>query len=192
MWIIITAVFLYKLTVKTGQFEIIRASVISITEDQRLQLLLVGFSFGAFLEGAAGFGAPVAITAALLVGLGFRPLYAAGLCLVANTAPVAFGAMGIPVLVAGQVSNLDSFHIGQIAGCQLPILAIIVSFWLMVILDGWRGLFVLTLFLTTNFIGPELPDITASLVSLIALAAFLKKWQPKEIFTFEGMKQPSC
>ena len=109
-WIIITAVFLYKLTVKTGQFDIIRASVISITEDQRLQLLLVGFSFGAFLEGAAGFGAPVAITAALLVGLGFRPLYAAGLCLVANTAPVAFGAMGIPVLVAGQVSNLDPFH----------------------------------------------------------------------------------
>lgn len=100
-WIIITAVFLYKLTVKIGQFDIIRASVISITEDQRLQLLLVGFSFGAFLEGEAGFGTPVAITGALLVGLGFRPLYAAGLCLVANTAPVAFGAIGIPVLVAG-------------------------------------------------------------------------------------------
>ena len=203
-WIIITAVFLYKLTVKSGQFDIIRASVISITEDQRLQLLLVGFSFGAFLEGAAGFGAPVAITAALLVGLGFRPLYAAGLCLVANTAPVAFGAMGIPVLVAGQVSNLDPFHIGQIAGRQLPLLAIIVPFWLMVMIDGIRGLkqtfpaalvaggsFAITLFLTTNFIGPELPDITASLVSLIALALFLKKWQPKEIFTFAGMKQPS-
>ena len=203
-WIIITAVFLYKLTVKSGQFDIIRASVISITEAQRLQLLLVGFSFGAFLEGAAGFGAPVAITAALLVGLGFRPLYAAGLCLVANTAPVAFGAMGIPVLVAGQVSNLDPFHIGQIAGRQLPLLAIIVPFWLMVMIDGIRGLkqtfpaalvaggsFAITLFLTTNFIGPELPDITASLVSLIALALFLKKWQPKEIFTFAGMKQPS-
>ena len=113
-WIIVTAVFLYKLTVKTGQFEIIRTSVIYITEDQRLQLLLVGFSFGAFLEGAAGFGAPVAITAALLIGLGFRPLYAAGLCLVANTAPVAFGAMGIPVLVAGQVSSLDPSTSGKL------------------------------------------------------------------------------
>lgn len=203
-WIIVTAVFLYKITVKTGQFDVIRSSVVSITEDQRLQLLLVGFSFGAFLEGAAGFGAPVAITAALLVGLGFKPLYAAGLCLVANTAPVAFGAMGIPVLVAGQVSNLDPFHIGQVAGRQLPILAVIVPFWLMVMIDGMRGLrqtwpaalvagvsFAVTLFLTTNFIGPELPDITASLVSLICLAAFLKKWQPKEIFTFDGMKQPT-
>ncbi|WP_416189377.1 lactate permease LctP family transporter [Neisseria sp. CCUG17229] len=203
-WIIVTAVFLYKITVKTGQFDIIRSSVVSITEDQRLQLLLVGFSFGAFLEGAAGFGAPVAITAALLVGLGFKPLYAAGLCLVANTAPVAFGAMGIPILVAGQVSNLDPFHIGQVAGRQLPILAIIVPFWLMAMIDGMRGLrqtwpaalvagvsFAVTLFFTTNFIGPELPDITASLVSLICLAGFLKKWQPKEIFTFDGMKQPT-
>ena len=100
-WIIVTAVFLYKVTVRTGQFEIIRASVVSVTEDQRLQMLLVGFSFGAFLEGAAGFGAPVAITAALLAGLGFNPLYAAGLCLIANTAPVAFGAMGIPLICRG-------------------------------------------------------------------------------------------
>lgn len=138
-WIIITAVFLYKITVKTGQFEIIRSSVISVTEDQRLQMLLVGFSFGAFLEGAAGFGAPVAITAALLVGLGFNPLYAAGLCLIANTAPVAFGAMGIPIIVAGQVSSLDPFHIGQLAGRQLPILSIIVPFWLIAMMDGLRG-----------------------------------------------------
>jgi hypothetical protein len=108
-WIIIAAVFLYKVSVKTGQFDIIRSSILSITEDQRLQMLLVGFSFGAFLEGAAGFGAPVAITAALLVGLGFRPLYAAGLCLIGNTAPVAFGAMGIPVIVAGQVSGSMSW-----------------------------------------------------------------------------------
>ena len=117
-WIIVTAVFLYKITVRTGQFEVIRASVVSITEDQRLQMLLVGFSFGAFLEGAAGFGAPVAITAALLVGLGFNPLYAAGLCLIANTAPVAFGAMGIPILVAGQVTGIDAFKIGAMAGRQ--------------------------------------------------------------------------
>ncbi|MCU8012956.1 lactate permease LctP family transporter [Shewanella sp. SM74] len=201
-WIIITAVFLYKITVKTGQFEVIRSSVISVTEDQRLQMLLVGFSFGAFLEGAAGFGAPVAITAALLVGLGFNPLYAAGLCLIANTAPVAFGAMGIPIIVAGQVSSLDPFHIGQLAGRQLPILSIIVPFWLIAMMDGIRGIrqtwpatlvagvsFAITQFLTSNFIGPELPDITSALVSLICLTLFLKVWQPKEIFTFSGMKQ---
>jgi len=201
-WIIITAVFLYKITVKTGQFEIIRSSVISVTEDQRLQMLLVGFSFGAFLEGAAGFGAPVAITAALLVGLGFNPLYAAGLCLIANTAPVAFGAMGIPIIVAGQVSSLDPFHIGQLAGRQLPILSIIVPFWLIAMMDGIRGIrqtwpatlvagvsFAVTQFFTSNFIGPELPDITSALVSLVCLTLFLKVWQPKEIFTFSGMKQ---
>lgn len=204
-WIIVTAVFLYKITVKTGQFDIIRASVISITEDQRLQMILVGFSFGAFLEGAAGFGAPVAITAALLVGLGFNPLYAAGLCLIANTAPVAFGAMGIPIIVAGQVSGLDAYHIGQVAGRQLPILSIIVPFWLIAMMDGMRGIkqtwpavlvagvsFAVTQFLTANFIGPELPDVTSALVSLICLSLFLKKWQPSEIFTFQGMKKPEA
>ena len=204
-WIIITAVFLYKITVKTGQFDIIRSSVISITEDQRLQMILVGFSFGAFLEGAAGFGAPVAITAALLVGLGFNPLYAAGLCLIANTAPVAFGAMGIPIIVAGQVSGLEAFHIGQIAGRQLPILSIIVPFWLIAMMDGMRGIkqtwpavlvagvsFAVTQFLTSNFIGPELPDVTSALVSLICLSLFLKTWQPAEIFTFQGMKKPEA
>lgn len=204
-WIIITAVFLYKITVKTGQFDIIRSSVISITEDQRLQMLLVGFSFGAFLEGAAGFGAPVAITAALLVGLGFNPLYAAGLCLIANTAPVAFGAMGIPIIVAGQVSGLDAYHIGQVAGRQLPILSIIVPFWLVAMMDGMRGIkqtypailvagvsFAITQFITANFIGPELPDVTSALVSLICLSLFLKKWQPVEIFTFQGMKKPAA
>ncbi len=138
-WIIVAAVFVYKISVKTGQFDIIRASILSITPDQRLQMLIVGFSFGAFLEGAAGFGAPVAITAALLVGLGFNPLYAAGLCLIVNTAPVAFGAMGIPIIVAGQVTGLDSFAIGQMAGRQLPLLTLIVLFWIMAIMDGWRG-----------------------------------------------------
>ncbi|MCI1696241.1 lactate permease LctP family transporter [Aneurinibacillus aneurinilyticus] len=197
-WIIVTAVFLYKITVKTGQFDIIRSSVVSITEDQRLQMLLVGFSFGAFLEGAAGFGAPVAITAALLVGLGFNPLYAAGLCLIANTAPVAFGAMGVPITTAGQVTGLDPFHIGQVAGRQLPLLSVIVPFWLVFIMDGVRGIretwpailvaggsFAITQFFTANFIGPELPDITSALVSLVVLAAFLKVWQPKRIFRFE-------
>ncbi|WP_418903236.1 L-lactate permease [Xanthobacter autotrophicus] len=197
-WIIIGAVFLYKVSVETGQFEIIRRSILSVTEDQRLQLLLVGFAFGAFLEGAAGFGAPVAITAALLVGLGFKPLYAAGLCLIANTAPVAFGAMGIPIIVAGQVTGLDPFHIGQMAGRQLPFLSVLVPFWLILIMDGTRGVretwpailvaggsFATVQFLTANFVGPELPDITAALATLITLPLFLRFWQPRRIFRFE-------
>ncbi|MBB3104082.1 lactate permease LctP family transporter [Azomonas macrocytogenes] len=191
-WIIVAAVFLYKLTVKSGQFEIIRSSVLSITGDQRMQVLLIGFSFGAFLEGAAGFGAPVAITAALLVGLGFNPLYAAGLCLIANTAPVAFGALGIPIIVAGQVTGIDPFAIGAMAGRQLPFLSILVPFWLVAMMDGWRGIketwpaalvagasFSITQYFTSNYIGPELPDITSALVSLICLTLFLKTWQPK-------------
>ncbi|SDP77041.1 lactate permease [Ralstonia sp. 25mfcol4.1] len=191
-WIIVTAVFLYKIVVKTGQFDVIRASVLSITDDQRLQMLLIGFAFGAFLEGAAGFGAPVAITAALLVGLGFNPLYAAGLCLIANTAPVAFGAMGIPIIVAGQVTGIDPMHIGAMAGRQLPLLSLAVPFWLVFMMDGWKGVretwpaafvvggsFAVTQYFTSNHIGPELPDITSALVSLIALASFLRVWQPR-------------
>ncbi|MBN3792074.1 lactate permease LctP family transporter [Burkholderia sp. Ac-20353] len=190
-WIIVAAVFLYKIVVKTGQFDIIRASVLAITDDQRLQMLLIGFSFGAFLEGAAGFGAPVAITAALLVGLGFKPLHAAGLCLIANTAPVAFGAMGIPIIVAGQVTGIDALHIGAMAGRQLPLLSLAVPFWLVLMMDGLRGVrqtwpaalvaggsFAITQYFTSNHLGPELPDITSSLVSLVSLAAFLKVWQP--------------
>ncbi|MHC6216836.1 L-lactate permease [Stenotrophomonas acidaminiphila] len=197
-WIILGAVFLYKVSVRTGQFDIIRASILSVTADQRLQMLMVGFAFGAFLEGAAGFGAPVAITAALLVGLGFKPLYAAGLCLIANTAPVAFGAMGIPIIVAGQVTGLDAFEIGQMAGRQLPFLTLVVLFWIMAIMDGWRGIretwpavlvsggaFALAQYLTSNFLGPELPDITASLASLVCLTLFLRRWQPRRIFRFE-------
>ena len=194
-WIIVAAVFLYKLTVKSGQFEVIRSSVLSITDDQRLQVLLIGFCFGAFLEGAAGFGAPVAITAALLVGLGFNPLYAAGLCLIANTAPVAFGALGIPIIVAGQVTGIDAFHIGAMTGRQLPLLSLFVPFWLVFMMDGLRGVketwpaalvaglsFAVTQYFTSNFIGPELPDITSALASLICLTLFLKVWQPKRAF----------
>ena len=195
-WIIVAAVFLYKLTVKSGQFEVIRSSVLSITDDQRLQVLLIGFCFGAFLEGAAGFGAPVAITAALLVGLGFNPLYAAGLCLIANTAPVAFGALGIPIIVAGQVTGIDAFHIGAMTGRQLPLLSLFVPFWLVFMMDGLRGVketwpaalvaglsFAVTQYFTSNFIGPELPDITSALASLICLTLFLKVWQPKRSFS---------
>ncbi|WOE31732.1 MULTISPECIES: L-lactate permease [unclassified Acinetobacter] len=203
-WIILGAVFLYKISVKTGQFNIIRASILSITEDQRLQMLLVGFAFGTFLEGAAGFGAPVAITAALLVGLGFKPLYAAGLCLIVNTAPVAFGAMGIPIIVAGQVSGVDTFEISQMVGRQLPIMVPIVLFWIMAIMDGWRGVketwpavvvgggaFALAQYLTANFVGPELPDITAAIASLVALTVLFRFWQPKHIFRFDHQDHQS-
>ena len=201
-WIIVAAVFLYKLTVASGQFDIIRSSVISITDDQRLQVLLIGFSFGALLEGAAGFGAPVAITGALLVGLGFKPLYAAGLCLIANTAPVAFGALGVPILVAGQVTGIDPFDIGAMAGRQLPFLSVLVPFWLVAMMDGWKGVketwpaalvaggsFAVTQFFTSNYIGPELPDITSALVSIVSLALFLKVWRPKNTETAISMGQ---
>ena len=193
-WIIVASVFLYKLTVKSGQFEIIRNSIISITEDQRIQVILIGFSFGAFLEGAAGFGAPVAITAAILVGLGFKPLYAAGLCLIANTAPVAFGALGVPIIVAGQVTSIDAFTIGAMAGRQLPLLSLIIPLWLVAMMDGWKGIkevwpaalvagasFAISQYLTSNFIGPELPDVTSAIVSIVATTVFLKYWKPKNV-----------
>jgi lactate permease len=198
-WIIITSVFLYKLTVKTGQFEIIRSSIISITEDRRLQALLVAFSFGAFLEGAAGFGAPVAISAALLVGLGFNPLYAAGICLIANTAPVAFGAIGIPIIAMEGPTGIPAMDISKVVGRQLPFLSIIIPFYLVVIMAGFKKTmeifpailvsgfsFAITQFLTSNFLGPELPDILSAIVSLSALAIFLKFWQPKSIFRFQS------
>jgi L-lactate transport len=196
-WIVIGAVFLFKLTVKTGQFEIIRSSIVSVTSDQRLQALLIAFSFGAFLEGAAGFGAPVAITAALLVGLGFKPLNAAGLCLIANTAPVAFGAMGIPILVAASVSGVDAFKVGAEAGRVLSVLILFVPFWIVAIMDGWRGVketfpaalvagvsFVVGMAISSNFIGPELPAIIGAVLSMACLTLFLKVWRPKRIFRF--------
>jgi L-lactate transport len=198
-WIIIAAVFLYKLTVKSGQFDVIRSSVASITDDQRLQVVLIAFCFGAFLEGSAGFGAPVAITAAILVGLGVNPLYAAGLCLIANTAPVAFGALGIPILVGGKTASLDPMLVGKMAGRQLPLLSLFVPFFLVWLMDGFKGVretwpallvaggaFAVTQFFTSNYVGPELPDITSSIVSLLALAAFLKVWHPRERFAFHA------
>jgi lactate permease len=200
-WIILNAVFLYKLSVKSGQFDIIRASVISITEDQRLQVILIGFAFGAFLEGSAGFGAPVAITAAILSALGINPLYAAGLCLIANTAPVAFGALGIPILVAGKTAGLDPNLVGQMAGRQLPLLSLFVPFFLVWLMDGFKGVrqtwpavlvaggaFAVTQFFTSNYIGPQLPDITSALVCLVATTAFLNFWHPAESFAFADAK----
>lgn len=197
-WIIITSVFLYNLTVKTGYFDVIRSSVLSITEDRRIQALLIAFSFGAFLEGAAGFGAPVAITAALLVGLGFKPLQAAGLCLIANTAPVAFGAIGVPITVMEGITGIPALEISKMVGRQLPIIAVFIPFVLVVIMVGFKRAFevlpailvsgisfAVAQFLSSNYLGAELPDIISSLVSLVALAIFLRFWQPKHIYRFE-------
>ena len=200
-WIILTAVFLYKITVKTGQFEIIRSSIVAITDDRRLQAILIAFGFGAFLEGSAGFGAPVVISAALLIGLGFKPLYAAGLCLIANTAPVAFGSIGIPITTYGNF-GYDVQAISAMVGRQLPVISLIVPFYLVLVMVGWKktkevlpailvagGTFATAQFLTSNFIGPELPDILSSLSSIIALAVFLRFWKPKNVYYFENEKQ---
>ncbi|GGE09448.1 L-lactate permease [Marinithermofilum abyssi] len=197
-WIIINAVFLYKITVKTGQFDIIRSSIVSITDDHRLQALLIAFCFGAFLEGSAGFGTPVAISAALLTGLGFRPLYAAGICLIANTSPVAFGAIGIPIIVAGKTTGLDTMALSEMAGRQLPFLTMFVPLWLIIIMAGWKGArevmpailvtsgtFALVQFLSSNYLGPELPDVLSSLLSIVALIFLLKVWKPKSLFRFD-------
>jgi lactate permease len=201
-WIVITAVFLFNITVKSGQFEIIKHFMASITADRRLQALLIAFSFGAFLEGTAGFGAPVAITAAMLVGLGFNPMYAAGLCLIANTAPVAFGSVGIPITVASQISGIHEMQLSQMVGRTLPILSVLVPFYLVILMSGFRKAmevlpailvsgvsFALLQFSTSNFLGPALPDIIAGLGSIIALTIFLKFWKPQAIWHFKD-EQP--
>ncbi|MDP4087084.1 MAG: lactate permease LctP family transporter [Bacillota bacterium] len=199
--IVFAAIFLYKITVKTGKFTIIENSISSITADQRLQVLIVAFSFGAFLEGAAGFGAPVAITAAILVGLGFSPIYAASLCLIANIAGGAYGAMGIPVTVPSLLTGLDALVVGRYTAFVLPILSIVVAFLLVFIIDGLKGIrqtypavfvsgvsFALTQAIVLTFIGAELADIFAAIVSLVALVLFLQVWKPKEIFRINKEK----
>ncbi|HET7580472.1 MAG TPA: lactate permease LctP family transporter [Bacillales bacterium] len=201
-WIILAAVFLYKLTVKAGQFEIMRNSIASLSEDRRLQALLIAFSFGAFIEGAAGFGAPVAICAAILAGLGFNKFYAAGLSLVANTAPVAFGAIGAPMAGLSSVTGIDPDVLAAMVGRQLPVLSLFVPFWLVFIMCGWKrtkevmpailvcGIsFAVTQFAVSNYVGYQLPDIASSIVSLLCLAIFLKMWRPKSIFRFEGEEE---
>jgi lactate permease len=203
-WIIIAAVFLFNITVKSGQFEIIKHFMASITSDRRLQALLIAFSFGSFLEGTAGFGAPVAITAAMLVGLGFNPLYAAGICLIANTAPVAFGAIGIPITVASQVSSIPEMAISQMVGRTLPILSIILPFYLVVLMSGYKKTveilpavlvsgfsFAILQYTSSNFLGPALPDVIAGLGSILCLIVFLKFWKPKSIWRFENEPPPT-
>jgi lactate permease len=204
-WIIVNAVFLYNLTVETGQFEIVKASVANLSADRRIQALLIAFSFGAFIEGASGFGTPVAICSALLMGLGFTPLYAAGLALIANTAPVAFGAIGTPILTLAAVTGLPAANLSAMAGRQLPFVSLIVPIWLVVTMSGWRGfkgvwpavlvsggVFAIAQFAWSNFVGPELVDIVGGLLSLGALTWFCRVWKPREVWVFpEERNQPN-
>ncbi len=196
-WIVLMAIFLYNLTVETGQFEIVKHSVAALSDDRRIQALLIAFCFGAFVEGAAGFGTPVAISAALMMGAGFKPLYAAGLALLANTSPVAFGALGTPIITLGQVTGLDTLQLSAMAGRQLPIFSLIVPAWLVWVMAGWRGVvgvwpalvvcggsFAIVQFLIANFHGPWLVDVAGGLVSLVSLALFLKVWQPAQTWHF--------
>ena len=197
-WIIIAAIFLYKLSVKSGSFEVIKQSVISITPDHRIQVILIGFCFGSFLEGAIGFGGPVAITAALLVGLGLKPLYAAGLCLIANTAPVAFGAVGIPIIAMANLVGVEQYEISAMVGRMLVPLSLTVPFFIVFLMDGFKGVketfpailvaaisFTATQFISSNYLGAELPDILSAVVSLICTTAFLKIWKPSNIFRLD-------
>lgn len=202
-WIIIPSVFLFNITIKSGQFEIIKHFMASITSDRRMQALLIAFSFGSFLEGTAGFGAPVAITAAMLVGLGFNPLYAAGICLIANTAPVAFGAIGIPITVASQVTGIPEMAISQMVGRTLPILSLLLPFYLVILMAGIKksmdvlpailvsGIsFAFLQWFSSNYLGPALPDVFAGLGSIISLVLFLRFWKPKEIWRFKNEPVP--
>lgn len=209
-WIVVAAVFLFHLTVKSGQFEIVKRSVAALSPDRRVQALLIAFCFGTFIEGAAGFGTPVAICAALMIGLGFSPLYAAGLALIANTSPVAFGALGTPIITLAKISGLDEMALCQMAGRQLPFFSLIVPAWLVAVMSGWRGVvgcwpaitvcggtFALLQFLMANFHGPALVDVAGGLGSLAVLAVMLRFWQPREIWRFpdeapaaETAKQP--
>lgn len=196
-WIVLSAVFLFHLTVHSGQFEVVKRSVAAISPDRRMQALLIAFSFGSFVEGAAGFGTPVAISAALMIGLGFSPLYAAGLALLANTSPVAFGALGTPILTLAQISGLPVMELSQLAGRQLPLFSFIVPAWLVATMSGWRGLvgcwpavlvcggsFAIIQFIMANYHGPTLVDVVGGLGSLGCLTVFLRFWQPKETWRF--------
>lgn len=196
-WIVVAAVFLYDISVHTGQFEIMRQSVARVTADRRLQVLLVAFCFGALIEGAAGFGAPVAIAGAFMIGLGFKPFHAAALNLIANTAPVAWGAIGTPVHTLAAVSGLPEAHLNSMLGRILPITAIIVPFWLVRAMVGWRetfevlpailvvgGSFAVTQFVWSNFVDSNLVDIAGGVVSIVATVVFLRFWQPKRVWRF--------
>ncbi len=195
-WIVLNIIFLHQLTERNGSFKVLQDSIAGVTADRRLQLLLIAFSFGAFFEGAAGFGTPVAVTAAMLIGLGFSPLAASGLSLIANTAPVAYGALGTPIITLAKVHGYDVNAISAMVGRQLPFFSLLVPFWLIWAFAGFRGMvqvwpailvtgvfFAVPQFVVSNYIGPELVDVISAAVSMLALALFLKVWKPAEIWT---------
>jgi len=200
-WIVLNIIFLHQLTEQNGSFKVLQDSLSGITEDRRIQLLLIAFSFGAFFEGAAGFGTPVAVTAAILIGLGFSPLAASGLSLIANTAPVAFGALGTPVITLAKVHGYDLMEVTAMIGRQLPFFSLLVPFWLIWAFAGWKGMkeiwpailvtglsFAIPQFLVANYIGPELVDIIAAIVSMASLVAFLRVWKPKTVWTSPSLR----
>ncbi|MDR3003259.1 MAG: L-lactate permease [Acidovorax sp.] len=200
-WIVLNIIFLHQLTEQNGSFKVLQDSLSGITEDRRIQLLLIAFSFGAFFEGAAGFGTPVAVTAAILIGLGFSPLAASGLSLIANTAPVAFGALGTPVITLAKVHGYDLMEVTAMIGRQLPFFSVLVPFWLIWAFAGRKGMweiwpailvagvsFAIPQYLVSNFIGPELVDIIAAIVSMVCLVGFLRVWQPKKIWTSASLR----
>jgi lactate permease len=201
-WIILNAIFVYDLTVKTGKFDVVKETIAGIGGDRRIQVLLIGFSFGAFIEGAAGFGTPVAISAAMLIGLGFRPLQAAGLALIGNTAPVAYGALGTPVITLAKVTGLNEGLLSAMVGRQLPFFSVIVPFWLVWAMAGFRGMaevwpaclvtgvaFAIPQFLISNYFGPSLVDVGAALVSLSCTYLLLKFWRPKQMWRFPDERE---
>ncbi|HSU23106.1 MAG TPA: L-lactate permease [Variovorax sp.] len=200
-WIVLNIIFLHQLTEQNGSFKVLQDSLSGITEDRRIQLLLIAFCFGAFFEGAAGFGTPVAVTAAILIGLGFSPLAASGLSLIANTAPVAFGALGTPVITLAQVHGYDLQQVTAMIGRQLPFFSLLVPFWLIWAFAGWKGMkeiwpailvagatFAIPQYLVSNFMGPELVDIIAAIVSMACLVGFLRVWQPKKVWTSPALR----
>jgi lactate permease len=200
-WIVLNVIFLYRVTVETGRFELLKRAVGGVTTDRRLQLLLIAFSFGAFFEGASGFGTPVAITGAVLIGLGFSPLAASGLSLIANTAPVAYGALGTPITGLAQVTGLDPYILGAMVGRQLPFFSLIVPFWLIWAFAGWKGMkdiwpailvtglsFAIPQFVISNYINPWIVDIGASLISMGCLILFLRVWQPRELWLSPALR----
>ncbi len=200
-WIVLNVIFLYQLTVATGQFELLKRAVGGVTEDRRLQLLLIAFSFGAFFEGASGFGTPVAITGSVLIGLGFSPLAASGLSLIANTAPVAYGALGTPIQGLATVTGLDPYILGAMVGRQLPVFSLIVPFWVVWAFAGWKGMkdvwpailvtgvsFAVPQFVISNYINPWIVDIGASLISMGCLILFLRVWQPRELWLSPALR----
>src|ERR1700737_2335856 len=200
-WIVLNVIFLYRITVVTGKFNLLQRAIGGVTEDRRLQLLLIAFSFGAFFEGASGFGTPVAVTGAILIGLGFSPLAASGLSLIANTAPVAYGALGTPIAGLASVTGLDPFLLGAMVGRQLPFFSLIVPFWLIWAFAGWRGMmeiwpailvtgvsFAVPQFLISNFVNPWIVDIRASLISMACLVLFLRVWAPQKLWTSPALR----